>query len=83
LLILAKRVNPKFGRIRRILEAAEESFEFLSRNPQLGHSCEFDNPQAAGSPCMERYSPTTQAIPSSARIETTCEQLGIQTKLAG
>ena len=32
----------------RFLEAAEKSFEFLSRNPEIGHPCEFENHEAAG-----------------------------------
>jgi toxin ParE1/3/4 len=32
----------------RFLDAVEDSFEFLSRNPEIGHPCQFENPGAAG-----------------------------------
>jgi toxin ParE1/3/4 len=32
----------------RFLDAAEESFAFLSRHPEIGHPCQFETPEAAG-----------------------------------
>jgi toxin ParE1/3/4 len=32
----------------RFLDAAEESFKFLSRNPEIGHLCQFENPETVG-----------------------------------